>query len=289
VTIVTHTSPDFDAIGAAWLLKRYGGLADHPVAFVNTGAPDPELLSESTAVVDTGRVYDPRTLRFDHHQLPGAEASATSAALQVYQWLILHDPAVDWNYLTPLVMLIYAGDTGRREWGADWSRTTGIHALLSAYKATSTSDQDVFDYGCHLLDLLAGHLWQRDQARRTLDEHTVYRSDDGLLVALRDAPEGASSAAHEAGARLVVFADYQRNAIGVWRAGEWQEPHCGHLVELLIVDGGVNADVIGEADTWYLHQAGFFAGRGTAKAPREDPIRVDVVDVARAIDRSWKR
>jgi hypothetical protein len=287
VTIVTHTSPDFDAIGAAWLLKRYGGLADHPVAFVNTGAPDPELLSESTAVVDTGRVYDPRTLRFDHHQLPGAQ-SHTSATQQVYIYLCeLHSAAV--YHLDPLIGLITAGDTGRREWGADWSRTTGIHALLSAYKATATSDRDVFDYGCHLLDLLAGHLWQRDQARRTLDEHTVYRSDDGLLVALRDAPEGASSAAHEAGARLVVFADYQRNAIGVWRAGEWQEPHCGHLVELLIVDGGVNADVIGETDTWYLHQAGFFAGRGTAKAPREDPILVDVVDVARAIDRSWKR
>jgi hypothetical protein len=239
VTIVTHTSPDFDAIGAAWLLKRYGGLADHPVAFVNTGAPDPELLSESTAVVDTGRVYDPRTLRFDHHQLPGAQ-SHTSATQQVYIYLCeLHSAAV--YHLDPLIGLITAGDTGRREWGADWSRTTGIHALLSAYKATATSDRDVFDYGCHLLDL------------------------------------------------LVVFADYQRNAIGVWRAGEWQEPHCGHLVELLIVDGGVNADVIGETDTWYLHQAGFFAGRGTAKAPREDPILVDVVDVARAIDRSWKR
>ena len=44
-----------------------------------------------------------------------------------------------------------------------------------------------------------------------------------------------------------------------------------------------------ELQSWYRHEAGFFAGRGTAKAPREDTIAVDLADVARAIDSIWTR
>ena len=52
--IVTHTNPDMDAITGVWLLKRFGGLEDEPVKFVNTGNPDVEMLDKAVAVVDTG-------------------------------------------------------------------------------------------------------------------------------------------------------------------------------------------------------------------------------------------
>ena len=122
-----------------------------------------------------------------------------------------------------------------------------------------------------------------------LATHAVYRSDDGLLVALKNAPRDATFAAHENGARLVVFADYERNAIGVMRGGEGQDVHCGELVNAVVNDPTAPTDLGSELDTWYRHQAGFFSGRGTDKAPREDAIDVDVIDVARAIDAAWHR
>ncbi len=290
MTIVTHTAPDFDAIGAVWLLKRYGGMADHEVIYVNTGNPDPAILAAAAAVVDTGREYDPARLRFDHHHLPGRAANETCATLQVF----VHLTGGGWPdhplfFLNQIVALIYAGDTGKRTDGADWSRIEGIHAMLSALKLRNADDATLMHTGCLWLDLLAEHSQARYAAQRTLATHTAYRSEDGMVVALKDAPPHATSAAMEAGARLVVFANYGERAIGVMRAGEWQEPHCGQLIEAIIADPTLPADELDELTSWYRHEAGFFAGRGTKKAPREDPIAVDLVDIARAIDGVWQR
>lgn len=294
--IVTHTSPDWDAIGAVWLLMRFGGMDGADVQFVNTGLPDAALLAQADAVVDTGREYDPARRRFDHHHLPGAEANATCATFQVFQHLAPNGELV---HLAPLNALILHGDTGSRLYGADWSRQVGIHALLSvrkARKARKAGDLALLAWGMDILDDLAEHCKARYEARDLLDTHTVYRSDDGLLVALKEAPQHASSAAFEAGARLVLFQHSDpaipTNAIGIWRAGEWQEPHCGELVRAVCDDtiiGPRSEAVVSELLTWYRHQAGFFAGRGTAKAPDPRPIIADLADIARAIDVAWER
>lgn len=299
--IITHTSPDFDAIGAVWLLKRYGGMADAPVAFVNTGSPAPALLTQADAVVDTGREYDPARLRFDHHQLPGAAANETCATLQVFQWLTTQRS--DLTHLNPLVALIYAGDTGRADYGADWSRQVGIHALLSSLKATRPSDAALLAYGMGLLDTLAEHLETRARAAATLAQYTVYRSDDGLVRGLVGAPQGATFAAFEDGARLVLFTSDNRDhdppsvAVGVMRGGEGQEPNCRALVLGLLNDGECEAPWAPRWDTpeyrelarWFCHPAGFFAGRGTAKAPMADPLDADFGALCAFLDRAWRR
>lgn len=292
--IVGHTSPDWDCIGAIWLLMRYGGMDGAEVRFVNTGAPDQTLLATADAVVDTGRAYEPSRRRFDHHHFPGADAGECCATSLVHDYLHGDKP----HYLDDLVMLIWAGDTGRRTHGAEHSRIVGIHALLSAHKAQKAGDLAVLAWGMATLDDLAEHLQARHEARAMLESCTVYRSPDGLLVALQEAPQHASTAAFEAGARLVVFQHSDptipTNAIGIWRAGERQEPHCGGLVSSLLNDYNCGLDDISpaiydELCTWYRHEAGFFAGRGTAKAPDARPIAIELADVARAIDTAWHR
>lgn len=294
--IVTHTSPDWDAIGAVWLLQRFGGMEEADVRFVNTGAPDLTLLEGAAAVVDTGRVLDPERLRFDHHQLPGAEANGTCATFQVFGHLAPNGELV---HLAPLNALILHGDTGGRNYGAEWSRLTGIHALLSVRKARRADDLALLTWGCAVLDDLADHLKARYEARETLEQHTVYRSADSLLIALSGAPQGATFAAFELGARLVVFHSEtpESVAIGVMRGGEQQEPHCKALILGLLNDAECDAPGSIRWDSpeyiemarWYLHEAGFFAGRGTAKAPDPRPLECSVADIARAIDAAWRR
>lgn len=300
--IVTHVSPDWDAIGAVWLLQRFGGLEDAEVRFVNTGRPPADVLASAVAVADTGREDAPARLRFDHHHLPGAEANATCATQQVYHWLILHRPETDWTYLGPIVDLIYAGDTGKP--AANESRKRGIHALLSALKARGAADYTLLNHGYGWLDLLAEHSKGRQEAAETLAQHLVYTSTDGLLMAIKDAPPMASSAAFDAGARLVVFQNSrpETNAIGIWRSGEWQEPHAGQLVRAILdyapairVEQTIATTttaaqaIFDELATWYLHEAGFFAGRGTDKAPDPRSIIADLRDIAAALDAVWKR
>lgn len=70
--IVTHTSPDWDAIGSVWLLQRYGGLGAQPVAFVNTGAPDVALLAEAVALVARPK------LGGSHRTLPASSTGSST-------------------------------------------------------------------------------------------------------------------------------------------------------------------------------------------------------------------
>lgn len=299
--IVGHTSPDWDCIAAIWLLMRFGGMEGAEVRFVNTGAPDQAVLASADAVVDTGKEYAPERRRFDHHQLPGSEASSTCAAFQVLEHLAPNGELV---HLAPLNALILHGDSGSRSYGAEWSRLVGIHALLSARKARKAGDLALLAWGMDILDDLAEHLTARYEAKEALNAHTVYRSDDGLIVALKEAPPYATSAAHEQGARLVLFQSSSEatNAIGIMRAGEWQEPHCGELVGAILDQApairmantyvtttmAVQA-LFAELATWYRHEAGFFSGRGTAKAPDLRPIAADLADIAKAIDYAWSR
>lgn len=297
-TLVTHTSPDWDAITSCWLLQRYGGMADAEIVFVNTGNPDPAVLATATAVVDTGREYDPARLRFDHHQFPGQAANDDSAALLV--WADIVNPQRQYFYLEPLVLLVFAGDTGKPQYGAEHSRTVGIHALLSAAKATRLmNDGELLLYGYTILDSLAAHLKARAEAAASLNKHTVYRSDDGLVWGLAGAPQGATWSAFEAGARIVVFWSVtpETVSVGAMRGGESQEPSLRELVLGLMNDGECEAEWAPRWDTpeyheltrWYLHQAGFFAGRGTAKAPNPEPLAADFQLLCRFLDGAWKR
>lgn len=308
--ILTHVNPDMDAIASVWLLKRFGGFQDAEVKFVNTGNPDPALLAEADAVVDTGKEWQPTTFRFDHHQLPGNQANGVCATSQVYN----HIYTKDLDYLLPLIKLIFAGDTGRRE--ADASRELGLHAIFSGWKAWNKEqnpddrlpDSVIMAYGFGLLDVLEVRLRRQAEARAELSEKTVYKSDDGLLWAIRHGSSGSTFAAYDEGARIVVFEGEPLEvdggltfSIGIMRAGEWTEPHAGQLVDKVIEM--LNYDLVSgvillpdfeikakeELSRWFKHPAGFFSGRGTAKAPVFEPVEVDLEKLAGLIDSAWIR
>lgn len=283
--IVGHVSPDWDAICSLWLLQRFGGFASADIKLVNTGSPDPAVLAGAAAVVDTGRIYDKYNNRFDHHQFVGAAANETCAARQVWMHF---KTGVDLEYLAPLIDLIYAGDTGKP--GAAQSRQLGIHALLSGEKASGSGDLGIIAFGYDILDALATHLKRADEARMSLAEQTVYRSVDGLLIALNDAPQGATDAAFEAGALLVVWHNPMDGtvAVGISRAPGRSGADCGRLVKA-VMWANAGTLVWEEVSTWYRHAAGFFAGRGTPKAPDPRPLDVPLADIAAALDAAWLR
>jgi hypothetical protein len=139
--------------------------------------------------------------------------------------------------------------------------------------------------------LLAGRLKRQAEAAVELAEKCVWRSDDGKVVAIEHGQPRHSQAAFAAGATLVVFrsdipvADGVTHAIGVQRSQAAEFPHIGDVLAESEIDFAT------EADNWFRHPAGFFAGRGTGKATRFDPVpeELSVKHVARAIDLAWKR
>jgi hypothetical protein len=299
--IVIHTNPDFDCITGAWLLTRFvPGFEEASIEFVNTGNPDQALLSRADAVIDTGKIYDPSDFRFDHHQLPGQASNDTCAAKMTFDFMALGLGPDHPAYLQPLIDIVFCGDTGRKESGADWSRDVGLHALLSGYKlwfgeqVKPVPDENILAWAFGILDILNARLKSQAKIKAELSGKVVHKSLDGLVWAIKHGSTGSSFAAFEEGARLVVFEGEPLEVeggttypLGVMRSGEWQEPHVGELVERAIAHSmrGVEA----ELSTWFKHPAGFFAGRGTAKAPVFKPVEVDLGFIARLIDGVWKR
>jgi hypothetical protein len=285
--IITHQSPDWDAIGSAWLVQRYL-LPDAGIICASREEIEKCMSDRGCAVVDCGGQYAPPLYHFDHHHLPGDAANATCATQQVWEWV---HRTQDVTYLAPIIDLIWAGDTGRNLYGADVSREVGLHALLSGRKATGWTDGALMEWGCTELDLLAGRLKRQAEAVAELAEKCVWQSDDGKVVAIEHGEPRHSQAAFAAGATLVVFrsdipvADGVTHAIGIQRNQTAEFPHVGDLL------GTSEIDFATKADGWVRLEAGFFAGRGTAKGPRFDPIPdgLTVEAVARAVDTAWER
>lgn len=158
------------------------------------------------------------------------------------------------------------------------------------------------NYGMALLDTLALHLRNQALVKAELAEKIVYQSRDGLVWAIKHGSAGSSFAAFDEGARIVVFEGEPIEVeggmtypVGIMRAGEWQEPHIGNLVERIrLVTGGCGSGtpelaIWEELGRWFLHPAGFFGGRGTAKAPVFEPVNIDLQQLASFLDTEWAR
>lgn len=295
--IITHTSPDWDAIGSCWLLQRYGPLRmrEVNVRFVPTGTTPPEL-DTALAVVDTGKVYDPTNWRFDHHQMMSGEPANTCAMEQVAMRL-LHLNLVSLD-IWPIVNLVWAGDIGANRDGHEVSRSVGIHAMLSGLKRLGADNQLLLETGYRVLDAIAEDLSARNQARRDLAALVAWKSDDGQIWALNGGGSAAGRAASELGARLVVYVDTYLSdevthySVGCFRYGENKHPHIGDLVGAILDSETANPLVASELAGWFRHPMGFFAGSGSAKAaPRTTPIAdgLTVEMIAAAIDAAWRR
>jgi hypothetical protein len=286
--IVTHTAPDFDAITFVWLMARFApGFENAKVEFMPLNFLDKKMLSEADAVGDIGGIYDPSILRFDHHHLEGAASTSTCATMQTWRWLL--SEGVSLQYLESLITQIYQGDLAQ-------TPLVGIHSQMFGWKASANeagvllSDIEIYNYGAHILDQINFWLKRKAENKMQLEQKTVWVSEDGMIRAIKGGSVGVSFSAYEEGTRVVVFEgepielDNGRITypVGASRAPEWQSPHLGDIVNRL-VHKSTNPDIKKELSKWFRHNGGFFAGRGSKKAPDEQPLEVDIKEIAFAI------
>lgn len=305
--IVTHVNPDWDALGAAWLLSRFHPKTTHAqLMFVTAKNPDADMLRAATAVVDVGLVYDAKNLRFDHHQEDYAEN--LSATGLVYKHLV--ESGIAGNYfnnlqhIEPLVRLINNVDLGERAPEGEFSFQFGIHALLSAERyrlSTQTDKENLFSevarWAFGILNLLSEKMSHEARQRIALENKLVYRSEDKRFCAAKSTNDmtvfsaGADVALvmSESGARLP--SGQTTHPITLSRAPGKKEPDIAGLVEEILTKAGPNLDanLREELERWWRHPAGFYAGRGTPKAPCGLPIEIDFLKLAKLVDAFWKR
>lgn len=290
-TIVTHSSPDFDAIAYLWLLKRFiPKFKDAQIKLMPFPQIDQDVLEAADSVGDIGGIYHPDRWRFDHHHLSGNQSTNTCAAMMVWEYLLFLK--IDVAYLSDLIEVIHQGDLARTD-------PIGIHALLwgaglqkNPLTGQRLTDMEMIAIGFDLLDRAAAWLKHKTVLSTELDEKTVWKSEDGLIWAIRGGSAALNFAAYDEGARIVVFEGEPFETdkgtsypMGASRAPEWKEPHLGNL----IIDVHSDSPVAQELALWFRHNAGFFTGRGSRKAPCYDLPKTDLIALAIFFDMAWDR
>lgn len=203
-TIVTHISPDLDAIASTWLIRRYlPGWEDADMAFTpqqedwNDIKPDsnPEVL-----YTDTGFG------RFDHHQV----AERTSATKKVFEHLTLlnHVPQKILTALSRIVDHIndidHFAEVSYPEPAHDRYEFT-LHQIVSGLKKTGMTDAKLLLHVYPLLDGVLEIFIYKIKAEKEIEKGFIFQSSYGKCIAMNTTNDESMRLAQKSGYSLVVM------------------------------------------------------------------------------------
>lgn len=298
---VMHTHPDWDALTAAYLLRKVYGITNW--SFVSQRDPDQNILNDAWKVVDVGMMHDPIHGRFDHHQMDWnqqKDLSATSLVFDHFRKFIDFSQVV---HLTPLVNFVTDADTGKKTAEVKHSALMGMHADLSDFYDThNPTDMQVVIWAFDYLSRKERQL--RKDYYTTIKAQSQIVMHEGDDVCLMFDSSGSLTRRALEWYKLVVFVNYDTNTIGIQRR-DGSGINCGDVVhhaieECLGIMRGDRRDyilamrdrvgneefdetfvknciqqVFVELSSWFNHKSGFFSGRGTQGAPSEVPITAE--------------
>ena len=284
--IVTHHSPDLDAIGATWLLKRFDSqnYESAKVTFVNPG----ERIQEDEAAnlgfsltqvthVDTGLG------KFDHHQPERASQELCAASL-VYQHVCQVNPSLNDNKaLKELVKFINEIDHFQEINWPDASHlryTFIIHELIRGYELVdSQNDQAQLEFGEKCLDCAYQILKQTILANDLIENSGIqFHITAGACIALETSNEETLKQAQKQVYLLVLRKD----------------PEKGHIRIKIRPDASFNLKPlyqaikeIDESGSWFYHPGGKMLLNGSLKHRNQTPSALSLQDVIKLIKRIY--
>lgn len=282
ITLLGHTRPDHDCLFGLYLLWAVEFDRQAEIIFAPIGPLNSYLEEVITGCVDTGSVYDPSRLRFDHHgQIENIPPSSSATSLV---WNYLMDKGADVGHFEPLVNLITGADLGYQNYrGMDitTSALCGIHAELDEHKKREgITDKQLWDWARGKFEVLGAHLWRRAQDVKRAESCVVWRSGEGRVVCTVGGNRTTTRTLHENGAQLVVYHNPDTHSRGGMRSNTQSQWSVGILVEVVLNDDDTDPAIADELAEWHRDDRGFFAGRGSSKGTEAPPMQVNIVDIA---------
>ena len=221
--IVTHRSPDLDAIGSVWVLKRFAGenFADAKVVFVNAGEKldirdiaDLGFSMEQTVHVDTGLG------EFDHHQEDRGKQRICATSL-VYDYVsalspdLKNDEAL--KYLVEYTTQIDHFEDCYWENAAGLDKQLLIHNLIDGAKGLSYADDDAtLHFGMQCLDAAHHSLTEQISAIKDLKEHKIeFETRWGKAVAVESGHDEVLNVSQKNGYVIAVRKDPVRGGVRI--------------------------------------------------------------------------
>ena len=275
-TIVTHLSPDLDAIASVWLIKKYlPDWNDAQVKFVPSGTTLDNQLADSdknVIHVDTGLG------KFDHHQTN----DYTSATKLVYKYLIGRD-YIEEKEIKPLEKIIeYVNSTDHfaevfySDPEAD-RYDFMIRQLVDGLKVINRDEAKLMEIIFLLLESALIVFKNKVNAEEEINQGFVFKSYLGRSLAIESKNEEAVKLALKKGFTLVIR----------------RHPEVGFTRIKTIPDKKYNLrpiyEKILEVDkkgSWFFHISGHMLLNGSSGNPKLIPTTLSInkiIEIVKAI------
>lgn len=268
-TIVTHMSPDLDALASTWLIKRFlPGWGEAQLEFVPAGKTlnnmqpddDPAIIH-----VDTGMG------KFDHHQT----SARTCATKLVYDFLLENNhvplklqPSLERiaNFATEIDHFaeVFYPDPDADRYVFLLSET--IEGLKSVYANYNDHATAVFP----LLDATLQQFRNKVRAEEDLKEGFILQTSWGKGIVLETKNEEAMKVAMKMGYVVVARKDPERNIVR-FKTLPKPEYDLTPIYEL-VLKKDPNA-------TWFLHASKHMLLNGSTKNPNSIPSKLTTADL----------
>ncbi|MBP7768405.1 hypothetical protein KA082_01025 [Candidatus Woesebacteria bacterium] len=284
--LVTHHSPDLDAIGAVWMLIRFDAqhYATARFAFVNPGESlsIPEI--ERTGVephevthVDTGMG------EFDHHQTDRGQAYLSATKLTYEHVVSLHPELAEDAALHELSDFITEIDHFREIYWPDADNirySFMLHELIRGSEFGHTQDDEAqLRFGLQCLDYAYSGLIQQVSAQKEIETiGNPFEVSFGPCLALETSNDDTIKLGQKKGYMLVVKKDPKLGNIRIK-----VRPDAPVTLEKLR-DAIEKVDPIG---TWYYHPSGKMLINGSQKHRNQTASPLSLAQVTKLIESTY--
>ena len=297
-TIVTHLSPDWDAIGGVWIIKRYlQGWENASVEFVPAGGRSPRVkdlpIDDAIQVVGHDEIIhvDTGLGPLDHHQTSDQTQSGTGRAWefvqekrhQTGQYLKDSEEAA----VSEVVRFIVDTDHFKEVFWPDAANARYEFTILGLLEGMKYMRPDQHEYyvswGMEILDCLAHTFENRLWALREITQKGVeFKTKFGKGVAFETENDTVLKLAQKMGYVLVVRKDSDKGYVRIKvRPAQSKETN----IDLTPV-----YEAVQKADpksTWYLHVSKKMLLNGSSKNPTSVSTTLKIPDLIEIIEKIY--
>lgn len=302
--IVTHMSPDWDAIGSVWLLKKFlVGWENAEVRFVPAGermaygkwqmanGNDPiEKVGEDEVIhVDTG--LGP----LDHHQTPDKNVCAMSLTWDYVQEEIKKgenkmfvERALAVSRIVKVVVEIdHFKEVFWKDPAADYHEFSLLGILDGLKQAKQDQDQYYVDFGIECLNALVHRFENRIWAEEEIKKGTKFETRFGQGLGCETINDDVLKLAQKMGYVIVVRKDPRKGYVRIKALpdenGNKAMPAGRQGADLTLAYEQLKK--IDPDATWFLHVSKKMLLNGTPKNPKMRPTKLPLSDIIKVLEK----
>lgn len=293
--IVTHASPDWDAITSVWLLKRFlPGWDQAKVEFVPAGErlKGSGLLREVVEKIDEREVIhvDTGLGPLDHHQIQDRDVSAASRTWEYVknQNADLHDQLSErvkdkMTAIDRMVKIVVDTDHFKEIFWKDplaHYHDFSVLSVLDGLKfARPNQDEYYVTFGMDCLDYLLHYFENRIWAEREIaqDGHK-FQTSIGRGIAFETLNDTVLKLAQKMGYDVVVRKDPRKGYVRI-KARPCEDEKC----KIDLTSAYEKLKKLDPDATWFLHVSRHMLLNGTPKNPKMRPTKLSLDEIVEVL------